>query len=185
MVFTALQKKSWLTLTLPLYSQLRSSFQVLIFMVATFIVHNVYGESAEAWPGAIAQKRMHSSWDLHRRVLPLLLSHPVLSVSLGVDLKWEMPQDDEVKSYSEYIDQTWMNRQFRLHMWNYCAYSGPRTSNQLEGWHNCMKHNCMNKTISISDKSIWESTRQSGLKEDLNGILTSIETLFTGFLLLS
>ena len=71
-------------------------------------------KSTEAWPREVAQKRMHSS---HRRVLPLLLSHPVLSVSLGVDLKWEMPQDDEVKSYSEYIDQTWMNGQFR-HMWN-------------------------------------------------------------------
>jgi len=34
-----------------------------------------------------------------------------------------------------------------------------------------MKHNCMNKTTSISEKSIWESTRQSGLKQDLNGIL--------------
>jgi len=34
-----------------------------------------------------------------------------------------------------------------------------------------MKHNCMNKMTSISEKRIWESTRQSGLKEDLNGIL--------------
>jgi len=68
------------------------------------------------------------------------------------------------------------------------AYSSPRTNNQLEGWHNCMKHNCMNKTTSISEKNIWEFTRQSGLKEDLNGILmysASIATLFTGFLLLS
>jgi len=48
-------------------------------------------KSAEAWPGAVAQKRMY----LHRRVLSLLLSHPVLSVSLGVGLKWEMPEDDE------------------------------------------------------------------------------------------
>ena len=32
-----------------------------------------------------------------------------------------------------------MNGQFKPRMWNYFAYSGPRTNNHLEGWHNRLK----------------------------------------------
>ena len=50
-------------------------------------------------------------------------------------LKTEIPDDDKMKSYSEYFDQTWIHGQFKTHMWNYFAHSGPRTNNRLEGWH--------------------------------------------------
>ena len=46
---------------------------------------------------------------------------------------------DKVKSYSEYFDQTWMNGQFRPHMWNYFSHRGPRTINHLKGWCNRLK----------------------------------------------
>ena len=54
-------------------------------------------------------------------------------------LKAEMPDDERVESFAIYIDQTWMNGNFRPRMWNYYAHTGPRTNNHLEGWHNRMK----------------------------------------------
>ena len=54
-------------------------------------------------------------------------------------LKTEIPDDDKMKNYSDYFDQNWMNGQFKPHMWNYFAHSGPRTNNHLEGWHNRLK----------------------------------------------
>ena len=50
-----------------------------------------------------------------------------------------MPDDERVESFATYIDQTWMNGNFRPRMWNYYAHTGPRTNNHLEGWHNRMK----------------------------------------------
>ena len=49
MVNTSLQKKSWQTLSSPLYRHLRLSFQVLVSMAATFISHNVYREKCRDW----------------------------------------------------------------------------------------------------------------------------------------
>ena len=54
-------------------------------------------------------------------------------------LKAEMPDDEWVESFVIYIDQTWINGNFRPRMWNYYAHTGPRTNNHLEGWHNRMK----------------------------------------------
>ena len=51
-------------------------------------------------------------------------------------LKIEIPDDDKMKSYSDYFDQKWMNGQFKPHMWNYFAHIGPRTNDYLEEWHN-------------------------------------------------
>ena len=47
-------------------------------------------------------------------------------------LKAEMPDDEQVESFAIYIDQTWMNGNFRPRMWNYYAHTGPRTNNYLE-----------------------------------------------------
>ena len=54
-------------------------------------------------------------------------------------VKADMPDDARVKEYVEYFDKTWMDRQFRLRMWNHYAQTGPRTNNHLEGWHNRLK----------------------------------------------
>ncbi len=65
-------------------------------------------------------------------------------------LKAEMPDDDKVKGYSEYFDQTWMSGQFAPRMWNYYAHSGPRTNNHImEGWHNRMKRICEEGTPEL------------------------------------
>lgn len=178
-VFTALQKKSWLTLTSPLYSQLRSSFQALIFMAATFIVHNVYGEKCRglAWCGSTKEDVFTQKSAVIAFVPPSFVCVSWGGLKAGDASRWW--GEELLRIHSDLDEQA---------VWAYVelyAYSSPRTNNQLEGCHNCMKHSCMNKRTSISETSIWESTRQSGLKEDLNGILTRIETLFTGFLLLS
>ena len=52
-------------------------------------------------------------------------------------LNTEMPDDERLESYATYIDQTWMNGNFRPRMWNY--YAQRSKSNYLEGWHNRMK----------------------------------------------
>lgn len=80
------QIKSWLTLSL--YSHLSFSFQVLIFMAVTLILHNAYGDRCRDLAWWRSTKRMHLSGDLYRKGLLLLLSHPHLSVSLGMELKW-------------------------------------------------------------------------------------------------
>ena len=53
-------------------------------------------------------------------------------------LKTEIPDDDKMKSYSDYFDQNWMNGQFKPHMWDLTLFTAAqeRTNNHLEGWHN-------------------------------------------------
>ena len=68
-------------------------------------------------------------------------------------LKAEMPDDERVESFATYIDQTWMNGNFRPRMWNYYAHTGPRTNNHLEGWHNRMKRISRKAHTPISTRS--------------------------------
>ena len=48
-------------------------------------------------------------------------------------LKSEIPDDDEMKSCSEYFDQTWMNGQFRPCMWNYSPVMWEKIIEVVEG----------------------------------------------------
>ena len=81
------QKKSRVTLSSPLYSHLSLSFQVLIFKPATFILHNVYGEKCRDLAWWRSTNRMNLLGASYRKVQPLLLSHPILYVCHGMDLK--------------------------------------------------------------------------------------------------
>ena len=38
-----------------------------------------------------------------------------------------------------YKERTWLNGQFQLTTWNVFIEDGPRTNNNLEGWHNKVK----------------------------------------------
>ena len=51
-------------------------------------------------------------------------------------LKAEMPDDEKLERYTAYFDETWFEGHFRPHMQNYYRHCGPRTNNNLEGWHN-------------------------------------------------
>ena len=48
------------------------------------------------------------------------------------------PRDDErVDSFEEYLNSTWFSEKsrFEIHVWSHCKNFGPRTNNNLEGFH--------------------------------------------------
>ena len=46
------------------------------------------------------------------------------------------PRVDELVAYFE---STWISGQYRFRQWNYFDFQGPRTNNNVEGWHSRLK----------------------------------------------
>ena len=44
-----------------------------------------------------------------------------------------------IDEFAEYFEETWLDGQFPANNWNVFGAEGPRTNNNLEGWHNKMK----------------------------------------------
>ena len=44
-----------------------------------------------------------------------------------------------IEEFIDYFEHAWLNGQFQLTTWNVFMGDGPRTNNNLEGWHNKVK----------------------------------------------
>ena len=67
------------------------------------------------------------------------------------DLKAEKPSVARIEEFIDYFERTWLNGQFQLTTWNVFMEDGPRTNNNLEGWHNKVK-----KIVGKSHLNIFE-----------------------------
>ena len=51
----------------------------------------------------------------------------------------EAPQIPRVDELVGYFESTWISGQYRFRQWNYFDFEGPRTNNNVEGWHSRLK----------------------------------------------
>ena len=49
-------------------------------------------------------------------------------------LKLEAPEFPNKEELFHYYEDTWLNGQFPILMWNVFGVTGPRTNNHVEGW---------------------------------------------------
>ena len=54
-------------------------------------------------------------------------------------IKADAPPLPEADDFVKYVESTWLNGNFLPRTWNYYCHDGPRTNNNLEGWHNRLK----------------------------------------------
>jgi hypothetical protein len=45
-----------------------------------------------------------------------------------------------MQALASYFERTWMNGAFPPSMWTHYDHTGPRTTNNAEGWHNSLNH---------------------------------------------
>ena len=50
-----------------------------------------------------------------------------------------MPNGQAYDDFVDYFERTWLNGNFSLSRWNVHLLDGPRTYNDLEGWHSRVK----------------------------------------------
>ena len=55
----------------------------------------------------------------------------------GLVAKW--PNGQAYDDFVDYFERTWFNGNFGLSKWNVHLLDGPRTNNNLEGWHSRVK----------------------------------------------
>ena len=65
---------------------------------------------------------------------------PVSYIRMAWDgLKHCMPSGQAYDHFVDYFEGTWLNGNFSLSHWNVHLIDGPRTNNNLEGWHSRVK----------------------------------------------
>ena len=63
----------------------------------------------------------------------------------------KVPNISNADQLVSYFDQTWMNGQFNYRQWNYFDYTGPRTNNNVEGW-----HSRLSKVVGKAHPNVYE-----------------------------
>ena len=135
---------SWQILSWPWFKHLNLHFQEHVSMGATSIFSIPVEESPETWFGGRIQA---IRCFIQRSAAIAFVPLSFVRVSWN-GLKAEMPDNEKLERYAAYFDETWFDGHFRPRMWNYYRHCGPRTNNQLEGWHNRMKRISRRHTLT-------------------------------------
>ena len=73
----------------------------------------------------------------NRNWFRMLLAMPFIPVPQDVFkfVKTIAPDEPCIRDFDDYLNSTWMNRQYPIEMWDFFKYDGPCTNNHVEGYH--------------------------------------------------
>ena len=88
-------------------------------------------------------------------------------------LKAEKPSVTGIQEFIDYFEHTWLNGQFQLTTWNVFMEDGPRTNNNLEGWHNKVKKIAGKSHLNIFEMvelfRLEQASTEVGLRQLMTG----------------